>query len=239
MVGFSHLGSIIDFSSMPSQLPKIQHINKTYWSNSFLSTETLRNADLINGTPNSRNAFTAARKFNTADRNVFGFLTETPPQLEASFAREPGTPFGNAHTNTRQAPILPTLVNNAPSDSPVSFGASLPSGSGFFGAASSSPAQSTASTSKPSGGGFFGAASPSPEQSTASSSTLSVPAAVSKGTGPGSSALSPGTHKAGNSPPFRTETDAGDIACYQTITFDPMYSQFSFEVRHSQSRCLA
>ena len=233
---------------MPSQLPKIRSclsiLNKTYWStNSFFSIETLRNADLINGTPSSRNAFTVVKKFNTVDPAVLDVPSKTPPQLgklKASFAWEPGTPFGNAHTNTRQAPILPTPVNSVLSDSLVNFSAPAPKPSTplFSGLQAkdlkgSNASGSPASTSKPSGSNLFGATSPSPAHSTVSWGTPNVFATVSKGTGFGSSALSPGTRKAGKLPPFYTEGDASSTDCYQTITFDPMYSQFSFEVRHS------
>ena len=250
---------------MPSQLLKIRSclsiLNKTYWStNLFLSTETLRNADLINGTPNSRNAFTAAKKFTTANSTIFDVLSKTPPQpgkQKVSFTWEPGTPFGDAYTNTKQAPILPTPVNNAPSDSPVNFSAPPPKPSTplFSGLQAKDPkgsnaSGSPASTLKPSGSNSFGAASPSPAQSAVGWGTLKPSgsnsifaaaspnpfATVSKGTGFGSSVLSPGTHKAGKSPPSHTERDASSTEiteCYQTITSDPMYSQFSFEVRHS------
>ena len=90
-----------------------------------------------------------------------------------------------------------------------------------------------------SGSNSFGAASPSPVQSTVSSSTPNVLATVSGGTGLGSSAPSPGTRKAGKLPHFYTESDDSSTEYYQAITFDPLYSQFSFEVRYSQSRCLA
>ena len=219
---------------MPSQLPKIRSclsiLNKTYWStNSSLSIETLRNADLINGTPSSRNAFTVAKKFNTADPAVLNLPSKTLPQPgkpKASFAWEPGTPFGNAHTNTRQAPIFPTPVNNTLSDRPVNFSAPPPKPSAplFSGLQAKDPkgsnaSGSPASTSKPSGSNFWG--------------TPIISATVSEGTGLGSSALSPGTHKAGKLLDFHTERDAGGTDCYQTITSDPMYSRFSFEVRHS------
>lgn len=232
---------------MPSQLPKLPKIrsclsmlNKTYWStNSFLSIETLRNADLINGTSSPRNAFTVAKKFNTVDPAVLDVPSKTPPQSgksKASFAWEPGTPFGNAHTNTRQAPILPTPVNNVPSDSPVNFSAPPPKPSTplFSGLQANDPkgsnaSGSPASTSKPSGSNLFGATSPSPAQSTVSWGTPNVFATASKGTGLGSSALSPGTHKAGKLPYFH----ASGTDRHQTITSNPMYSRFSFEVRHS------
>jgi len=280
---------------MPSQLPKIRSclsiLKKMYWStNSFLSIDTLRNAGLINGTSNSRNAPTAAKKFNTVDPATFDVLPKTPPQPgkpkapsarepETPFenahrnagkapilptpinnapsdnlvnfstpppktpsAREPGTPFENAHTNVGKAPILPTPVNNAPSHNPVNFSAPPPKPSTplFSGLQAKDPKGSnvSGSSASTSGSNSFGAASPSPAQSAVSSSTPNVLATVLKGTGLESSALSPGT-KAGKLLPFHIERDAGSIARYQAITSHPMYSQFSFEVRHSQSRCLA